>query len=140
VEATALWLSTKQKAVVDDLQSDRLITTAALVTPKSYYGLDIKWSPIYGKIGWMNRKIVPFDFYFSVGGGLTSTNQSTNPPTLHLGGGQIFAISKSMAARWDISWYAYKSDTSVTGQVGGTYTNLHATIGMSFFFPEADYR
>ncbi len=139
-EATGLVISTSTKAVTDELQNIRNIATASLATPRSYAGLDFKWVPIYGKIGWMNKRIVPFDLYLSGGGGVTTTNQSTTPATIHLGVGQIFAISKWMAGRWDISWYAYNSSTTVTNRGTGTYSNLHATFGLSFFFPPAEYR
>jgi len=140
VEALATGFSTTSKTVTSELNSERFVGTAALATPTSYYGLDFKWSPIYGKVGFTNTKIVPFDLYFLLGGGVTGTNQGTQPPTLHLGAGQLFAITQWLAFRWDISWFAYKSDTSVTSRPSGTFTNLHGTIGMSFFFPGAKYR
>jgi outer membrane beta-barrel protein len=140
VEIMALAISSTPKSVTDELKSVRLIQTDSLVTPISYYGADFKWAPVYGKLGWLNHSIVPFDLYFSVGGGVTGTNQNTTPPTFHIGTGQIFAIKKWMAARWDLSYFLYNSTSTVAGGSSGAYSNLHFTLGMSFFFPEAEYR
>ncbi|MCC6276360.1 MAG: outer membrane beta-barrel domain-containing protein [Oligoflexia bacterium] len=140
VELTGLLFGTGQKEVTRELESERNISTASLATPTNYMGIDFKWSPIYGKVAWLNSSIIPYDFYLTVGGGLTGTNQDSRPPTFHLGAGQLFAIKKWLAARWDISWFLYKTDSKVANRPGGTYTNLHATIGLSFFFPGAKYR
>jgi outer membrane beta-barrel protein len=142
IEAIYMTIGSTAKSVTEELTA-RTVQTDSLATPINYMGLSAKWSPLYGKIGWMNRRIVPFDFYFSLGGGITKTNQGTSPPTLHLGAGQMFAITKWMAARWDLSWFLYQSETNIaTGGTPGklSFNNLYATIGVSFFFPKADYR
>lgn len=138
LELNAQFMSTQNRLVTDEL-FQRGVTTQSLATAQSFYGLDFKWTPIYGKMGWLNRSIIPFDFYFSIGGGITKTNQGTQPPTVHLGGGQLFALNKWLAIRWDISWYGYQTTSQVDGS-SGTFTNLHATLGASIFFPEAGYR
>jgi outer membrane beta-barrel protein len=139
LEFTAFSVASSNKQVTNDL-ANRAVGTQALASPTSYYGLDFKWVPIYGKFGWLDKSVIPFDLYFVGGGGVTSTNQGTSPATLHLGLGQIFAIQKWLAFRWDISWYAYNTSTNVVNKPSGTYTNVHATIGLSFFFPGAGYR
>lgn len=140
--ATQLWGSKRQ--VTEELQSLRSVNTTSLLMPQSYYGADFKWSPIYGKMTWLNRKIVPFDLYFSLGAGITQTNQSTSPATLHFGTGQTFALSKSFAFRWDFSWNTFSSTSasasSSSTKETNTYNNLLLTAGVSFFFPEATYR
>lgn len=139
-ELVGISLATSNKSVTDNLSLERGVKTDALATPTSYFGAAFKWSPIYGKMGLMNKTIIPFDTYFLLGGGLTGTNQATRPPTLHVGTGQLYAISKWMAFRWDFSWFGYQSVSAVAGGASGFYTNLHLTIGMSFFFPGAEYR
>lgn len=140
LEVTGIGLSTQNKGVTDGLAQERNVNTESLATPKSYYGAAFKWAPVYGKMGFLNKSIVPFDTYFLVGGGITQTNQGTSPPTLHLGTGQIYAIRKWMAARWDFTWLGYNSETKVAGRSGGFFSNLYITIGVSFFIPEAKYR
>jgi outer membrane beta-barrel protein len=141
VEASGMTISSSQKGVTNELQAPKPgnygVQTNSLSTPTSYFGADIKWSPIYGKLAFVNTSIVPFDFYFSAGVGETTAGSSN--VTGHLGLGQLFAITKWMAARWDISEYIYSATNSSTGS-SSVYTNLHATIGVSFFFPGADYR
>lgn len=141
IEFVGMYLTTSERQVTTDLREKRGVTTTSIVTPKNYMGLDFKWTPIYGKMTWMNKKITPFDLYFSGGGGMTGTNQGSSEPTVHLGTGQIFAISKSMAFRWDFSWNFYNAKSSVTSSSSSSlYNNLFITVGMSFFFPEATYR
>ncbi len=150
VEATALFLNTSNRAVTQGLKK-RGVLAESLITPESYYGLDVKWTPTYGKMAWRNQSITPFDLYFSFGLGSTNTTQGSGEPTLHLGTGQIFAQSKSMAWRWDFSWNFFSAEVVVTDDRPGAapgatmksrslYNNLFLTIGASFFFPEATYR
>ncbi len=142
VELTGSWISSSNKTVTNELAADS-IQTNAFATPTTFYGLDFKWSPLYGKMGFMNRSITPFDIYLSLGGGVTATNQSTSPPTLHLGVGEMYALSKWTALRVDISYYAYSSTSQVSpsgSSTSSSYSNIYATIGMSFLFPDAEYR
>jgi outer membrane beta-barrel protein len=141
IEGVLLLLNTSERAVTQDLRDKRGVTTQSLVSAESYYGIDFKYTPVYGKMAYKNRSITPFDLYFSLGFGLTSTNQGTSAPTLHLGTGQIFARSKSVAYRWDFSWNFYNAESNVATQKSSSlYNNLLLTVGMSFFFPEATYR
>lgn len=138
VELNAMILGTSERSVTKDLNERRGVTTRSLVTAQSYYGADFKWSPVYGKMGSFNTSIVPFDLYFSLGGGMTRTNQGENTSTIHFGTGQIYALAKWAAFRWDLSWYWYKASATTGG--GGSFTNIYAMLGLSLFIPEAKYR
>lgn len=141
LEALVMVFTTAEKSVTKDLREKRGVLTTNFVSPTSYYGLDFKWTPVYGKMSFANRKITPFDLYFSIGGGMTSTNQGGSEPTVHFGTGQMFAFNKSAALRWDFSWNFYNAKSGVAGaQANATYNNLFLTVGASFFFPEATYR
>lgn len=142
VEATATFLTSSEREVTSTLKEKRGVRTEAYVTPSSFYVLDFKWSPIYGKMSWRNQKITPFDHYFTFGLGMTSTNQGgSGNLTYHLGTGQIYAFSKSGGLRWDFSWYSFQAKVNVAGvQSVSNYNNLVFTIGWSWFFPEATYR
>jgi outer membrane beta-barrel protein len=139
VEAAVHLVGTSEKQITKDLSEKRGIVTRTLVSPQGYYGGAIRWTPVYGKMGYLDKSIVPFDLYLLGGFGLTKTNQNANEATFHIGTGQTFALKKWMAARWELSWYTYQASTT-TGQGGGTFTNLWATVGVSFFFPGAKYR
>lgn len=139
LEFVSFLLTTSERQVTTDLREKRGVTTNTIVSPKSYMGLDFKWTPIYGKMTYLNNRITPFDLYFAAGLGSTSTNQGTSEPTLHLGTGQEFALSKAMAVRWDFSWNFFTA-TNGTGTGRGLYNNLYLSMGVAFFFPEATYR
>ena len=132
---------------IDGIENDggRIPRDAA---KNNYLGLDAVWTPIYGKMSLFNRRIVPFDMYFSLGAGQTGlTNAKVSSATsFHVGTGQIFAMSKGIGLRWDLSWNFYNAtpqpSTGVTSTPPGEsqFNNLLLTIGASFFFPEAKYR
>ena len=134
--------STSSRQVTEDLEAKRGITTDNVITSKGYMGASLKWNPIYGKITWLNKTIVPFDLNFNFGGGMTRTDSDQSVPTLHLGTSQVFAWSKSMAFRWDLIWNMYsgtaKNDDGTTEKL--SQNDLYLGVGMSFYFPEAGYR
>lgn len=141
IEGSAFFLSSSNRQVTDSL-AERSIETASLVTPQKYYGLDLLWNPIYGKMAFFNDRIIPFDLYFSFGAGLTSIETSSNATssstTLKLGTGQIFAIRDWMAFRWDFSWHFFQPEV-VEGETtngAGTTNNLFLLVGMTFFLSE----
>ncbi len=138
VELAYTTLSNSEKSSVQDLRSNQGVTTSSLITPKSYLGGDLVWTPVYGKMSLGNRKIVPFDMYFSLGAGSTSTADSQNASTMRLATGQIFAITKGMGFRWDFGWNRYTAKSIDASQTA--FDNFLLTMGMSFFFPEAKYR
>jgi len=138
LELPFFFLTSSTRDVTEGLYK-RGVTTTSFVTPKSYYGLDFRWTPVYGKMAFGQGKIVPFDLYFSAGVGLTSTTQGANEASLHLGTGQIFARTKSTAYRWDFSWNMFTAQPQPTSS-RSFYNTLFISVGMSFLFPEATYR
>jgi outer membrane beta-barrel protein len=143
IEASGSVFSTSEKQAIKDLRDSHAVSTSSLVTSKSFLGLDCVWTPVYGKLGLNNRKIIPFDMYFAAGFGNSGTSDSKSAATLHLGTGQIFALSKSMGVRWDFSWNRYSAtvkDDTTGNSSSSTFDNLLLTLGVSFFFPEAKYR
>ncbi len=138
VELQGVFLSNSKRQSVDDLEKQHGVKTDSIITPKGYMGGSIMWSPIYGKMGLLNRRIIPFDMYFQLGGGSTTVDGGTAGSTMHFGLGQIYALSKGMGFRWDFSWNSF-SATPTGGSAQG-FNNLLLSVGMSFFFPEAKYR
>lgn len=136
------WIGTGSRQVTKDLQKSRSINTDNLVTSKGFLGAAFKWNPIYGKMTWLNQYIVPFDLNFSLGLGMTKTNEDENEPTLHLATSQVFALSKAMAVRWDINWNMFNATTtSSSGAQDKLFQNdIYLGLGASFYFPEATYR
>jgi outer membrane beta-barrel protein len=138
LELNYFGLTTAERQATQELKEIQGVKTENLVYPLSYTGVDIVFLPIYGKMAWFNEKIVPFDLYFSAGYGTTNTQAGENAGTVHLATGQIFAISKAYAFRWDFSWNFFNA-TGVDGSTN-SFNNLFLTVGMSWFFPEASYR
>jgi outer membrane beta-barrel protein len=138
IELNSFIFSSSTREATKDLANNNGVTTASLVTPKSYIGADLVWIPIYGKMTFKNEKIIPFDLYFSVGPGSTGTTNNQSASTLHLGTGQIFAVSKSFAYRWDFSWNFFSAN-GIDGSAQ-SFNNLFLSVGASMFFPEAKYR
>lgn len=135
-------VSSSEKDVTDSLKN-RSVKTSSLVTPKSYVGGSVKWSPIYGKMALLQETIVPFDTYFSLGAGQVST-EGDSAIAYQIGAGQTFAISKSLAFRWDLSVNAYSVDVVINETTNAKSTqnqnDLFLGLGVSFYFPEAKYR
>lgn len=130
-------LTSGEAQATKELYSVQNIGTDSLSYTKEYLGANILWVPIYGKMTWFNKKIVPFDFYFGLGGGQTRTHLKSGIGTVQLSTGQIFAISKSVAIRWDFSWNFFSAKAI---NEDGMINNLFFSAGASFFFPEAKYR
>jgi outer membrane beta-barrel protein len=135
LEATGLFLTNSALDAAKDIKNNNNLQPDKFVVTKGYLGLDLVWSPIYGKITDHDNKIIPFD----------TTAQEKNVTTFHLGTGQIFALSKSMAFRWDYSWHFFQATpvqdaASTNAPSKGSYNDLILTAGVSFFFPEASYR
>lgn len=140
-ELTYMGMQTTQRQVVKDLKEIQGVTTDNLVTPKSYVGLNLMYVPFYGKMTYKNQKIIPFDWFFTAGYGTTAAESDSgkeNVGTFSGGTGQLFALSKSFALRWDLTWNRFNS-TGIDGSKQA-FNNLFVTIGGSFFFPEATYR
>jgi outer membrane beta-barrel protein len=145
LELSGLFLSSSEREVAKEIRDNNGLRPEQFIYTKGYYGLDLMWSPIYGKLSNMDGGIIPFDMYFSIGGGSSNTNSAEgNVPTVHVGTGQIFAITKSIAFRWDYSLNIFQATpVSVGGSstpAQGGYNDLILTAGVSFFFPEASLR
>lgn len=148
LELSGMFLTNSERQVSKEIRENNGLQPEKFVNTKSYIGVDAMWVPIYGKFTLLNNRIIPFDMYFSAGGGTSNTNsQEGSVPTFHVGTGQIFAISKSMAFRWDYSWTMFQATpeadstlTAGTSAQKNSYNDLILTAGLSFFFPEAKYR
>lgn len=163
VEGLVKWFDVSNSGTANDLLEEDIVTNG-MVSTELYYGLDLKWTPIYGKFSYFDKKIIPFDHYFSIGVGQTKTvtgassdasfnvvEADETPFTIHVGTGQTFAMTKWMAFRWDVSYHWYqntsplitlKTNGNPVGQSGvkDNFSNIFVSFGLSFYFPEAKYR
>jgi outer membrane beta-barrel protein len=157
VEAVFKYFSASNSKASNQLLEKGIVTNGMVVT-EMYYGADIRWTPVYGKFSYFDKKIIPFDHYFTIGIGQTqlkagsstvNTNVTVesldNPITLKIGTGEVFALTKYMAFRWDLSWHFMQpqvrtTDHGVPTESKDLQNNLFINFGLSFFFPEAKYR
>lgn len=161
VEGIAKWFSASNSSNAKNLL-DRGVVVNGMVVTELYYGVDFRWTPIYGKFSYFDKKIIPFDHYFSVGLGQTqlatgssASGSSTNvrvealddPITLRISTGEVFALTKWMVFRWDVSWHFMQPEVRTTRTSPSSVTvtddlqnNLFINFGLSFYFPEAKYR
>ncbi|AZZ37676.1 hypothetical protein CIK05_13010 [Bdellovibrio sp. qaytius] len=148
LELSTMFMTNSERESAKEIREEHGLKAEQFIYTKRYTGLDLVWSPIYGKISNLNDSIIPFDMYFAIGGGTSATNaKEGNVPTMHFGLGQIFAITKSMAFRWDYSFNRFSGTPVITDATPGaaapeksSYNDLVLSAGVSFFFPEASYR
>lgn len=112
-------------------------------SPKQYIGAYFHWSPIYGKFALLNRKLIPFDLYFSLGLGQfdaeyrdkkLDNSEDISPfksTAISIQMGQQFAWSSTMAVHWKILWniFPLPEDAVVTGYSN----NILFGLGFSWF-------
>lgn len=145
IEGTYQYLTNSERPITKGLTENQNISTRSLVEPETYMGLVFKWTPLYGKMAWFQKKIIPFDIYFAPGIGVTTTASGGSSSAMSLGFGQLFALNKSYGVRWDFNWNYYQADVDVTTS-GVTsietrnQSDLFLGIGFSYFIPEAKYR
>jgi outer membrane beta-barrel protein len=137
IELNYMTLGSTESRSTKELLEVQNISTDSLAYTKQYLGAAIQFTPIYGKFALYNNKIVPFDHYFAIGTGSTKTQSKDNISTLHLSTGQVFAVTKAWAVRWDFTWNFF-SAKAINEE--GNINNLIFSLGASFFFPEAKYR
>ncbi len=133
-----------------------------------YGGAYYKWSPIFGKFALLNKKIVYFDMYFSLGAGASriinayeqiekklvakgkKIPEGQTPsklvrdisPTGTVSVGQVFALSKNWAIHWDLKCLVtFFELMNNRGDVNWAYqTDIGLSLGMNYYFPGASYR
>ncbi|MBS1971228.1 MAG: outer membrane beta-barrel domain-containing protein [Bdellovibrionales bacterium] len=138
VEGTYTTMTSSQRQSAQELHDNNAVSADSFGFPKNYIGLDAKYTPFYGKMTWQNKKIVPFEHYFTFGGGNTSVSTGGSGFTIHVGTGENFALSKRFSVNWDFSMMNYSAKS--TDGTTQSFSDLLLTVGMSFFYPEATYR
>jgi outer membrane beta-barrel protein len=137
VEIIGITLSSSKSKELSDLEGQG-VGAQALVSPRSYLGVDAYFNSVYGKAALYNRKIIPFEIYQTLGVGKMNTASYPNADAFHIGLGQLFSMSRSEALRVDLSVMVYQSKTiNGDNQVSNT---ILLSVGYGRFFPEATYR
>lgn len=107
--------------------------------------LDGIWSPVYGKVSFLDEKIIHFDLYLAAGFGVvwtatTEPPRSEKPPiATDLGGGLRFYPKEWMAFELGMmaTFYPDRPQASLPATIQKVFV---ANVGVSFFFPTSfDY-
>jgi outer membrane beta-barrel protein len=110
--------------------------------PQAFYGGEVGFSPIYGKLSLMGSSIIYYDFHLLAGGGATKTQSGTYMTPL-AGLGQQIWVANWMSLRIDYRLMTYQEDvleknTGAPTPVGGVveagrrnWTNT-VTLGVTF--------
>ena len=107
--------------------------------PRSFYGGEGVYSPIYGKLSVMGSAIIYYDFQVMLGGGVTQS-ESGNYPTFHFGVGQQVYLTRSLALKLAYRFMSFnetllRKAAGSVGQRSITRQNSSSvlSIGLSFF-------
>ena len=145
IEAQGMLLSDLEKSITEGLKTDQAIQTTDIVTPTSYYGVNLRWSPIYGKMTLREKSINPFELYFTGGVGLTNTDDGQSAFTMSAGLGQVYPMSKNTTFRWALTYHNYSANAKgdLNGQIRGQKVRanfLYVSAGVSIYFPFSEKR
>ncbi|HUU02865.1 MAG TPA: outer membrane beta-barrel domain-containing protein [Myxococcota bacterium] len=124
-------------------------SNADLAMIGNYWGLNVEFSPIYGKFSLFNWGLARADFYVTAGGGLATT-EYMRPDKTWVDTGLYFMGSFGMGFRIFLArWFAIRLDmrdltfaAKVEGEAGATGTTtetkirstLFVMLGVSFLF------
>lgn len=101
-------------------------------------GLDLAWTPVYGKLAMGGSKIVYFDLYLSLGFGAAFTDSVDGVhPAASLGGGARVFLAKWLSADLSFIDYVYREQFQSVGgaPLSDTQNVLVMGLGVSVFFP-----
>ena len=134
-------LTSNARDITDDLEEFANVEANSLVSPQSFYGTYVRWTPIYGKMSFFDEAIVPYDIYFRLGAGMTQTARKSGEATVSAGVGQIFGVNKAFAFKWDFLWNYYQAEVVSQDETKKlSNSDIFLNVGVSFYFPEAKYR
>lgn len=135
LELSAYYTFATARKVTTDLESlgvsVGLGTTVSI--PTGFVGLSYKWMPVYGKTAFFNKKVLSFDTFFSVGGGL-SLMTNLWEPTILFGVGQVFAITRDFGLRWDVRLHL-PIETKNNYQI---QSHGILTLGFIYYYPSVE--
>jgi outer membrane beta-barrel protein len=109
---------------------------ANTVEPEHFLGSEATGSFLYGKLSLLGSAIIYYDMHFSAGAGVTKTENDAAAPTVSLGVGQRFYLTKMLSLKIDYraqTFVATEKEKEITarlGQVNGKVRHWNHVIGM----------
>ena len=109
--------------------------------PNYFYGAELTYSPIYGKLSLSGKMIIYYDFHLLCGFGMTNT-ETGNLPTPEIGLGQQTYLTKSTTLRLNYRMTYYKENikekvnVATLGKVVSTRSTFNdvITLGITQLF------
>ena len=142
VELSGYYVWTFKRGVTNDLAKLGANVSEGQPIAQSFFGLTYKWMPFYGKIAFYDQKILAFDTFFSLGGGMSGIVRRKDKkivwePTVVVGMGQVFAITRDLGLRWDL-----RMNATIETQFSALsiLNDLLFSIGLSYYYPSAGLR
>jgi outer membrane beta-barrel protein len=101
-------------------------------------GIDLAWSPIYGKVNILAEKVLHFDTTIFIGGSLIQYQEPGGDMTFtggfHFGLGERIFFTPSIALRVEVRDYLYSAKIPQLGDATSKLENqLMLELGVSFF-------
>jgi outer membrane beta-barrel protein len=103
-------------------------------------GAGILWSPLYGKLAWMNSSVVYLDVFATAGAGAVYTDaddigrDASLRPEVYLGLGIRVFLSRALSLRLEYRQLAYQRVDDPSGEGGGIATPSELSIGLGVLF------
>ncbi len=140
LEFVGLYQGELNKDITTNLKNQYGVDTVGFVTQRNYFGLEIQWSPIYGKLSLFERSINPYELSFSLGGGIVQTSDAQSVGAGSWGIGQLHPLNDSLALRWRVggNMFVANGKQNLNGvQANKSLFNytINVSLGVSFLFP-----
>ncbi len=103
------FFTSSARGEIDQLEKTQRVSVENLIYLKSYYAAQFYWNTVYGKVAYFNQSIIPFETYFNFGAGRVTTKSSSEAVGLHVGLGNLFALSQATGLKVDINWLFYRT-------------------------------
>ncbi len=99
-------------------------------------GLELQWSPIYGKIGLVAEKFIEFNMYAALGPTFLMTGPKNAPNGgANVGVGARFFINKFLCVRLEVRDIIYNEEFSQPEKKSSLRNQLMGELGLSIFLP-----
>lgn len=138
VEAEGLFLTSIKGEDLKGLEDTQKIRIENMSSLKNYLGVNMVFTPFYGKTAMFNNKIIPFEIYQTIGIGKVAAGNSSEATAIKLGIGELFSWDKQRAFRLELSFLFYKSKTILNTEQNSNILLL--TLGFENFFTKVGDR
>jgi outer membrane beta-barrel protein len=113
-----------------------LTTNSAFGQMSLNAGLELQWSPIYGKIGLVAEKFIEFNMYGAIGPTFVMYGPQNSPTVgANLGVGARFFINKFLCVRLELRDLIYNESFTLPAPKSSLRNQLMGELGLSIFLP-----